>query len=190
MDFDPVLVELPEQIETERLLVRTPRLGDWVEVNEAIRESAAALAPWMPWATPVPSVRDTEINLRRAIAKVMLREDIRLQLHSKNDGRFIGASGLHRINWKIPKFEIGYWIRTSCCGMGYMTEAVRAISSLALDQLKAARVEIICNDLNERSWRVAERCGFKLEGVLRQHERDHFGKLRDTRFYSRIPGDM
>src|ERR1044072_7495206 len=122
MAIDPVLVELPEQIETDRRIVRTPRLGDWVEVNEAIRESAVELAPWMPWATPVPAVSETEANLRREIAKVQLREDIRLQLHDRKDGRFIGASGLHRIDWKVPRFEIGYWIRTSCCGKGYMTE--------------------------------------------------------------------
>ena len=186
---DPLLIDLPEQLETERLIVRPPRLGDGPAVNAAIRESIAELRPWMPWAQTEPAVEDTEANLRRAIAKFAAREDLRLQIHLK-DGTFVGSSGLHRINWDVPRFEIGYWVRTSCAGRGYVSEAAAAIARLAFETLRAARVEIRCDELNVRSRRVAERLGFVQEGTLRNEERDPRGELRNTVIYAKVAGDV
>ena len=55
---------MTEQIETERLILRPPRFGEGAEINAAIRESLAELAPWMPWAREAPTVEQTEANLR------------------------------------------------------------------------------------------------------------------------------
>jgi RimJ/RimL family protein N-acetyltransferase len=52
--------------------------------------------------------------------------------------------------------------------------------------LSAARVELRVDDLNERSWRVAQRLGFQLEGLLRSDTRDANGRLRDTRVYGAV----
>jgi RimJ/RimL family protein N-acetyltransferase len=136
---NPLLIDLPEQIETERLIVRPPRFGDGPAVNAAIRESIAELRPWMPWAQTEPTIEETEANLRNAVAKFAAREDLRLQLHLK-DGTFVGSSGLHRIDWTVPKFEIGYWVSTPFAGKGYVSEAVAAFARLAFETLRAARV--------------------------------------------------
>jgi len=184
----PILRDFPEQFETERLLIRAPRVGDGRQMNEAVLESLEALRPWMPWAEKAPTVEDSEENIRRAVARFRTREDLRLQLYLK-DGTFAGGSGLHRIDWDVPKFEIGYWLRTSLCGRGYMTEAVSAITSFAFDTFGARRVEIITDARNERSWRVPERLQFPLEGLLKSHVRDHHGYLRDTRIYARTRAD-
>src|SRR5213082_1153079 len=106
-------------------------------IYDAIQESISELRRWMPWAQKDQSVEDTEVNTRKAIAKFLLREDLRLHLHLK-DGSFVGGSGLHRIDWSVPKFEIGYWIRTSMAGKGLMTEAVMGMARFALEELKAA----------------------------------------------------
>jgi ribosomal-protein-serine acetyltransferase len=186
--MNPILRDIPEQFETERLIIRAPRVGDGKPMNEAIIESLAELRQWMPWAKEAPSVDDSEENVRRAVAKWQTREDLRLHVHLK-DGTFAGGSGLHRINWNVPKFEIGYWLRTSLCGRGYMIEAVAGISDFAFERLGARRVEIITDERNVRSWRIPERLGIPLEGVLKSHERDHHGTLRDTRIYARTRPD-
>jgi ribosomal-protein-serine acetyltransferase len=49
-------------------------------------------------------------------------------------------------------------------------------------------VEIRMDAGNERSWRVAERAGFRLEGVLRGDSLTPAGELRDTRVYARVRG--
>lgn len=184
--MNPLLLDFPEEFESERLLFRGPRAGDGAELNAAVCESLDELKPWMPWAQSAPSVEESEDVCRRSRVKFLAREDLMLQLRLKENGTVIGGSGLHRMDWNVPKFEIGYWLRTSFCGQGYMTEAVEAIARFALETLNAQRVEIRCDSRNERSARVALRAGFTLEGTLRHDSRDVGGALRDTQIYATV----
>jgi len=184
----PILLDLPEMLETERLLVRCPLPGDGRAVNEAVRESLEDLRPWMPWARSLPSVEESDEYVRRARARWLERTDLALLLFLRESGQFVGGSGLHRIDWEVPRFEIGYWCRTSLQGRGLITEAVRGITRFAFQELGAGRVEIRCDSRNLRSARVAERCGYALEAILRNHARSADGSLRDTLLYARVAG--
>ncbi|MCY0874862.1 MAG: GNAT family N-acetyltransferase [Firmicutes bacterium] len=183
-----LLFEVPEELVTERLVIRTPLWGDGQAVHAAIMESMEALRPWMPWASDAQTVEETEANVRAARLKYLERTDLRLHLFDQATGDFVGSSGLHRIDWNIRRFEIGYWIRTSYGGRGLMTEAVAAITRMAEEALKANRIEIRCDARNLRSARIAQRVGFTLEGVLRANERDVEGQLRDTMVFARVRG--
>lgn len=174
---DPILLEFPEQFESERLVIRAPQWGDGRTLNEAVRESIEQLRPWMPWAQTIPSIEESEAGIRRSRLEFLERKDLRLLLEHKESGRIIGSSGLHRIDWPSRKFEIGYWVRTSFAQQGFVTEAVHAIASFAVRELQANRIEIRCDERNVRSAGVAERSGFTLEGVLRSDKVAHDGTL-------------
>ena len=190
--MDPLLLEVPERIATERLVVRVPRPGDGVVVNAAVRASHAELAPWMPWAVTLPSVDESEAHCRRQQAKFVLREDLGMLVFVRagdgGEGELVGGTGLHRIDWTVRKFEVGYWRRTGCGGRGYLTEAVRAVSRMAFDALGARRVEIRMDDRNVASWKLAERAGFTLEALLRFDSLTPAGEPRSTRIYARVRG--
>jgi Acetyltransferases, including N-acetylases of ribosomal proteins len=104
------------------------------------------------------------------------------------EGELVGGTGLHRIDWTLRKFEIGYWRKTGCEQRGLVTEAVRALARLAFDTLDARRVEIRMDDRNVRSWKVAERAGFTLEALLRFDSVTPVGEPRSTRIYARVRG--
>ncbi|MBJ6360101.1 GNAT family N-acetyltransferase [Paenibacillus sp. GCM10012307] len=188
-DTDQILTEFPESFESERLLVRAPLWGDGAVVNEAIRDSIEELRPWMPWAQTVPSVEDTESNIRYARLDFLARRDLRLHIFLKKTGELVGGSGLHRIDWQARKFEIGYWARTSQVGNGYITEAVHAITNYAIHELQANRIEIRCDSRNSNSRKVAERSGYTFEGTLRNDACDVNGGLRHTLVFSKVRGD-
>jgi RimJ/RimL family protein N-acetyltransferase len=176
----------PEQLQSERLIIRIAKPGDGAQINAAIRASAAELAPWLAWVSPVPSVADTEASCRKAYGRWLLNEDLMALLFLKDSGQLIGSSGLHRPNWELRQFEIGYWRCSGYAGQGLITEAVRALAEHALSVLQASRVSITMDERNSASWRVAERAGFALEGTLRNDRLDIHGKLRNTRVYSRV----
>ncbi len=183
---DPILRDFPERFESERLLIRGPLPGDGAEVHAAIEESLDELRPWMPWAHLDQSVEDVEVNVRQARTEFLARRDLRLHLYLRDGGGFVGSTGLHRIDWTVPRFEIGYWVRTSMAGRGFATEATRRIADFAFDELGAERVEIWCDARNERSAAVAQRAGFTFEARLTRNRRSTAGALTDSLCFARV----
>jgi len=186
--FDPILIDVPESLETERLLLAAPRPGLGVALSVAITESIGQLQPWMPWAQQAPSWEESELVVRRAQADFILRTNLNYQIYDRavEGRRLLGGAGLHRIDWEARRFEIGYWVRASAQGQGYVSETVLALTQMAFEQLRARRVEIRMDDVNVRSRAVAERCGFELEGILRQDSLSPSGEPRSTCVYARI----
>jgi RimJ/RimL family protein N-acetyltransferase len=187
---DPILREFPYSLETDRLIIRGPLPGDGQAVREAVLESKEELRLWMPWAMEIPGEMDYEKRVREGQLRFLSREDLWMFIFLKESQVLIGSTGLHRIDWEVPKFEIGYWIRSSYARQGYITEAVNGITNFAFDTLDAKRVEIRCDKLNERSAAVARRTGFEHEATLHNHARHHLtGALRDTLIFAKFhPG--
>ncbi len=186
----PILRDFPARFETPRLLIRRPEPGDGAALNAAIRETFDDLHDWMPWAKERPSVEDTEEVVRRGHAKFVAREDLLLLLFEKATGEVVGGSGLHRIDWSVPAFEIGYWCRKRFQRRGLVTEAAGAIADFAFRELGARRVEIRCDADNERSAAIPRRLGFVHEGTLRNHRRHHLsGRLSDTLVFAKTADD-
>ncbi len=177
-------LRIPESIETSRLVLRAAKADDGPEAFEAVLESFHELKPWMPWVHPEPLLQGSVDFHIQAQAKWASREMLDFQWHEKSTGRLAGKGGFHTINWDVPKFEIGYWVRTSMAGHGLCTEAVTALVEFAWKELGAKRLEICSDPRNLPSRRVAERCGFVLEGILRRNMRDPYGGLRDSCMYA------
>ncbi|MGG3575191.1 GNAT family N-acetyltransferase [Bacillus gobiensis] len=185
--MNPILIEFPDEFETERLLIRMPKPGDGKAVFDAIQASIKELKPWMPFAQEGSSEQEVEANIRNAHVQFLKREDLRLLVFHKDTGQLVCSSGLHHIQWDIPKFEIGYWIDSRFSGNGYVTEAAEGITKFAFQELRAKRVEIRCDSKNKKSRAVAERLNYQLEGILRNHDLSVDGKaLRDTCVYAKI----
>ena len=187
--MDALLLDFPESFESDRLTIRAPCTGDGTEINAAVRETFDDLKVWMPWAQEVPTLEESEAFVRRAQCQFLAREDLVLFLFLKGTNTLVGSSGLHGIDWDIPKFEIGYWCRKRFQAQGYITESTEAIAQFAFDTLGAKRVEIRCDSKNVRSRRIPDRLGFRLEGTLRNDSLSPSGELRDTLVFAKIKGN-
>ena len=168
-------------------MICSPMPGDGAEMYAAVTESFEELSPWMPWPEKHKTVADSEESVRQARVKFMERSDLMLLLFLKDTNTLVGSSGLNRMDWRVPKFEIGYWCRTRFAGQGYITEAVDGITAFAFESLGANRVEIRCDSLNHRSYEVAERAGFRFEGELRNAEASVDGGPRNVLVYATLP---
>ena len=190
--MDRNVIVVPELIETLRLVLRRPRPGDGLALHEAVSSSMAELRPWMPWAQTDSTPGQAEATVRRMDERFGLREDLVYLMFERttagSEGPLLGGTGLHRIDWSVPRFEIGYWRRAGRAGLGLVSEAVRTMSRMAFDELRAQRVEIRLDARNAASRRVAERAGFTFEGLSRRDAIGADGKVRDTSIYSRVRG--
>lgn len=184
----PCLIELPMPILTPRLLIRPPQAGDGRALHAAVNASRDHLIRFLPWAaTSHHSLDQSENYVRLNYAKFLMRTDLTLVLFDRQTQQLLGGSGMHRIDWTLPKFEIGYWLHKDAEGRGLISEAVNAITRYAFQQLHAKRVEIRCETDNQRSRAVAQRLGFALDGCLRgDRYKVDSQELTDTWIYSRL----
>lgn len=182
-DRDPEPTRLPEKLHTQRLELIVAEEPHAAELNAAIRSSYAELKPWVPWAAELPALSDTLSFCRDARSRWQRGEGLDLLLVEKRTGEIVGGSGFPRLDWSVPRFEVGYWCRTDRTGNGFVGEAVWRLAVCAFEELGAARVELVIDDTNLRSIAVAERLGFRQEGLLRADSRAPTGALRNTRIY-------
>ncbi|AQY41423.1 GNAT family N-acetyltransferase [Bacillus thuringiensis] len=186
--MNPILLDVPLQIETDRLILRAPlQAGEGNVVHEVIKDSIRELKPWLSLFQSIPTVEETEILLRNAHIDFLKRESFRYLIYHKETNDFVGTASLHRIDWKVSKCEIGYWINTQFSGSGYMTETVSALTNLGFQLFKFRRIEIRCECNNTKSRALPEKLGFELEGILRNEDFSSDGKqLTDTCIYAKI----
>jgi RimJ/RimL family protein N-acetyltransferase len=182
----PTTIELPERLLGRRVLVRPYEVSDAEAVRAAVEESRETLRPWMPWWNTHQTIDDSIDFCVRSKARWLLRENMNVGIWERESGRYLGGSGYHDPDWMARKFEIGYWIRATAQGKGYVTEAVKVLTRAAFEYMGSNRVEIRCDVRNERSRRVAERCGYTLDGTLRRDTLTTSGELRDTHVYSMV----
>lgn len=182
-----ILLNFPDHFSTARLDLRAPRAGDGAELNAAVHESWDELTPWLPWAAKLPTVEESEAVMRDAAAKWLRREELWMLVFLKGTQTLVASSGLMRIDWSVPMFEIGYWVRKGYAGQGYVTEAVRGLADFAVSELGAKRVHLHLDTRNERSRRVAESAGFRHEARMQRMLRANDGTIADIDWYCYLP---
>jgi hypothetical protein len=185
--FNPVLLDLPDRLETARLELRAPRPGDGAVLLASVLDTLEDLRRFpasMTWAMVEQTAAQAEDFCRRSAANWILRTDFPFLLFLRETGEHVGACGLHRFDWERRVFEIGWWGRRGFHGRGYVTEAAAAVTAFAFGHLGARRVWCYSDELNEKSWRVAERLGFRHEGTLASERSDPDGTRRDMRLYA------
>lgn len=180
-------MDVPDSFMTKRLLIRAPRGGDGVEVFAAVQESLENLRQWMDWAQQSDTLDDHEARVRRARLDFRKQRNMLFHLYQAETQHFLGCLGLHLRNDSVPSYEIGYWLRSSMQGQGYVTEAVNGLTDYAFNHFNAQRLEIHCDAENQRSAAVAQRCHYTLEARLKHHRRNMQGHLADTLIFVKFP---
>ena len=67
-----------------------------------------------------------------------------------------------------------------------MTEAAKEVIRFAFEELGLEQIGICTSEVNRRSQRVIEKCGFKYEGTIRRTYKIYDGTLRDSMLFSML----
>jgi ribosomal-protein-alanine N-acetyltransferase len=182
-DFGPI-------IESERVLLRTPQVSDYLAWAELRASSREFLMPWEPlWAMDELS----RASFRRRVRHYQrdLREDIgyALFIYAAATGGLVGGVTLCNIRRGVTQScTLGYWIGAQYAQQGYMSAAVRAVVPFVFDSLELHRLEAACLPTNTASIRLLEKTGFKREGLARRYLRIN-GVWQDHRLFALLDSD-
>lgn len=138
---------------------------DAAEVYAVIDANRDHLSRWMFWAPDAVPEQSLEF-IRRG--RRQIADNDGLQLAITLHGEIVGSIGVHGINWQHRNTSVGYWIAERAQGRGIITAAVRALTDHAFRVWELERMELQAAPENVRSRAVAERLGFRQEGVLRR----------------------
>ncbi|MEV4478221.1 GNAT family N-acetyltransferase [Micromonospora coxensis] len=172
------------EITAPGLLLRPWRVEDAPAVLDALREPA--IARWNPsrWVSD---------DLAGATDWVRYRADwsggdhVSLAVASETDGSLLGSVSLHEIRGEDA--SIGYWTVAAARGAGVASRAVSALTGWAFTELRLHRIELCHAVANLASCRVAERAGYRAEGILREAFRYGDGLRHDEHLHARLATD-
>lgn len=178
------------RIETERLVLRAPRHGDfraWADLRQA---SAAFLKPWEPvWAADHLTRRSFTNRVYWAQRSIGNGTALPLFLIRSADEALIGAITLDNVQrGPAQACTLGYWTGEPHARQGYMAEAIDGIVAHAFAEMDLSRVQAACLPENAASRALLERTGFKYEGVAQSYLQIA-GRWRNHVLYANLRGD-
>jgi len=166
------------------LVLRAPTDDDAGAIHAACQD------PEIPRWIPVIPQPYTEESAREFVAwsrDQWERGSYSFVIVDANTGELLGAIGMG-VNDGFKIGHIGYWVAPAARRRGVATRALRLLAGWAHDQ-GLGRVELITDPDNVASQGVAEKAGFKREGVLRSHLLHRDGRRRDSVMFSLLPSD-
>lgn len=154
----------PERIETDRLVLRRPRVADATAVFERYAGDEE-VSRYLAWQRH-PSAEMTRLFLEFSDSEWQRWPAGPYLIERKEDGALVGSTGYA---FETPyRASTGYVIARDQWGRGYAPEAVQAIVEMGAS-LGITRLYALCHVDHTRSQRVLEKTGFAYEGVLRRY---------------------
>jgi RimJ/RimL family protein N-acetyltransferase len=179
----------PDPALTDRVVL----LREWREQDVHQRQEGFAdpLCQRFSWPGTVASTpEDTIAALARDEDERLAGTALSLAVAGASEPDHIwGGASLYDVDAGQARAAVGYWLVPQARGRGAATRTVRLLAGWAFTELAVERLELTCAPDNVASQRVALRCGFVREGVLRAHLRFQ-GRRRDTMVFSLLPGDL
>jgi RimJ/RimL family protein N-acetyltransferase len=104
------------------------------------------------------------------------------------DERFLGLALAPTIDREGDEVELGYIVPREARGRGVATEILRELTQWAFDEAGALRIVLVIDVENAASERVAERCGYVREGVMRSIHLKQGARV-DAAIWSKLRSD-
>ena len=134
------------------------------------------LQRWLPWVDENATEEETRAFVESTIQERLTGESLHLGIWMRD--ALVGVVAFNEIDREAARAEVGYWVDESVQGSGLVTRACRALLAHGFEDLALERIEILTEEGNVRSRRMAERLGFRREGDA----------ARGVRRYVRGPG--
>jgi len=166
-------------IRGKKINLRTLRESDLDEYFEITSDLSNMSKYW-------PVSLQSETNLRKEFGENgFWKDDYKLMIITDKQDNLIGEVDNFRTSPNIQGSEVGYRIfQKRDMGKGYMTEALRLFSAYLYKATPMMlRLTLLIRSDNIGSLKVAEKCGYKHEGTLRNAWVDD-GKSYTMEIYS------
>jgi ribosomal-protein-serine acetyltransferase len=169
--MDKKALSLPTKLETPRLNIRKYEKGDGKALFHLLERNSNRkyLKEHIDEATKVKTEEEAENRIKELSNDWTEKIRFVMGIWLNATDQYIGQIWIEPNKWKVPSFELGWFLEQTQQGKGIATEAAKASINFIFDYLNAYKIIVITRDDNIRSSKLAERLGFIKEGHLREH---------------------
>ena len=179
-----------KRLTSPRLLLRPYQEADTPVFYRLIKENKQRLAPVFPSRVrQVDSLDEARRYLLQFKADWLLGKSYAFGVWKQDTNQYLGDISLKNIDRSIPKAELGYYLDQKAEGFGYGLEMLKVIIRFAFEDAVLGKIFLRTPLDNARSYALAEKCGFRREGLLRQDFRDNRKELIDVYYYGLTRSD-
>ncbi len=172
---------IPAKIETENIILKSYSEGEGIDFYKLIENNRTRLKESFPnILLNVSDEVSSENYLREKIFEWKQKQSFAFGVWLKDDNKFIGHVSIKNVDWRIPRGELAYFISSDFESKGLMSEAVEAIIKFSFNILNFNRLYLRTVTTNERSIKLAEKFGFKREGLMPKDHRTFDDNLVDV----------
>jgi RimJ/RimL family protein N-acetyltransferase len=184
--MQPLLLSIPTQLETERLVLRCYQPDDAFWYYEMSQRNRYHLARYEAGnaVMRIHTKEDAEQVVSEFAESWEARRAFFLGAFLKGSQEFVAQIYIGVVSWDLPEFELGYFVDVEHEGKGYVTEASKVALRFIFNYLHAQRVRLECDDTNVRSYTIAERCGMILEAHFPENKENPDGSRTGTYHYA------
>lgn len=177
-------VNVPENIATNRLVLRKPRLDDTARLHRSYMQDEEVVR-YLTWRTH-DSEAQTSDFLRRCLKDWASRENYPFVIALTSEA--LGPIGMIDLRPRPEGAQFAYVLARAHWGKGYMSEALTSLVEWSLGQPGIFRASAFCDAENLASARVMEKAGMDFEGVLRRYfvHPNMSPEPRDCRIYAKV----
>ncbi|MGH3072816.1 MAG: GNAT family N-acetyltransferase [Gaiellaceae bacterium] len=172
---------------TDGVLVLRPPTADDVPAVEAACQDPE-IPRWIPMI-PRPYTAESAREFVDWSRERTEAGDHSFVIVSAAGGELLGAIGMS-VNARMRNGHVGYWVAAHARRTGVASGALRLLASWALGEGGFGRLELVTDPDNHASQAVAEKVGFRREGILRSHIEHRDGRRRDSVMFSLLPGEI
>lgn len=133
---------------------------------------------------------DTKAYLEENMLKIENRLYFPFVVEDMNSNAFAGFMDVKRIEWKLPKAELGCFMDAGYAGTGIATKAFRLFTDHLFSEYGFNKLFLRTHPGNIPARKLVEKCGFESEGLLRKDHKTTAGEIVDLVYYGKLSARM
>lgn len=118
------------------------------------------------------------------------KNDNRADVVFEEKGQLLAMGGLTNINRETNKAELYVFVNPNLQKGGFGTQATKLLCKYGFEDLKLDKIYLETNEDNHAAKKVYEKCGFQLEGILRNEYKNQEGLLKSRLYYGMLKGEL
>ena len=132
------------------------------------------------------TLEDTKDYVTEITKKAEQKVYLPFLLINNYNNSLIGFIDIKNIDWNIPKGELGCFIDEEYANKGISTKALKVFTDFCFKTYGFNKLFLRTHQNNYSAKKIAESCGFEVEGIIRKDYKTTTGELVDLIYYGKL----